>query len=62
MKWALLLLLVGGCGGLQVVQLTTRSEPRWQVTRQPAQAEAQQQQQQQQQQQPAPPAPEPQKP
>ena len=39
MKWALLLLALAGCGGLQVVQLTTRSEPQWQVSRAPAQAQ-----------------------
>jgi hypothetical protein len=39
MRWALLLLGLAGCGGLQVVQLTTRSEPQWQVTRAPAQSQ-----------------------
>jgi len=41
MKWAMLLLALAGCGGLQVVQLTTRSEPQWQVTRAPGQAQPQ---------------------
>ncbi len=39
MKWALLLVALAGCGGLQVVQLTTRSEPQWQMTRAPGQAQ-----------------------
>jgi hypothetical protein len=40
--WLLTAFALAGCGGgLQVVQRQTRSEPQWQVTRQPMQGQQQ---------------------